>query len=128
MRTCWQACANGCNKLKSQTMLSYVQTDETTPNLVGTCCVCLHVAKSLTGFKLCTITPNNTQQHATACNRVCKRTQHVTYNNVGSCLPKMLRPRFARGTTLHFVTNFVNLFAICPSPIIHLVCSPTHQS
>ena len=30
---------------------------------------------SLTGFKLC----------ATTCNRVCKRTQHVTSNNVGSC-------------------------------------------
>ena len=28
--------------------------------------------------------------------RVCKRTQHVTSNNVGSCWPTMLRP-FARG-------------------------------
>ena len=28
---------------------------------------------------------NNTQQHPTTCNRVCKRTQHVTSNNVGSC-------------------------------------------
>ena len=27
---------------------------------------------------------NNTQQHPTTCNRVCKRTQHVTSNNVGS--------------------------------------------
>ena len=26
---------------------------------------------------------NNSQQHATICNRVCKRTQHVTPNNVG---------------------------------------------
>ena len=41
--------------------------------------------KSLTGFKLC----------ATACNRVCKRTQHVTSNNVGNCWSTMLRP-FAR--------------------------------
>ena len=39
---------------------------------------------------------NNTQQHPTTCNRVCKRTQHVTSNNVGSCWPTMLRP-FARG-------------------------------
>jgi len=39
---------------------------------------------------------NNTQQHPTTCNRVCKRTQHVTSNNVGSCWPSMLRP-FARG-------------------------------
>ena len=27
----------------------------------------LQVAKSLTGFKLCATTPNNTQQHATGC-------------------------------------------------------------
>ena len=39
---------------------------------------------------------NNTQQHPTTCNRVCKRTQHVTSNNVGSCWPTMLRP-FTRG-------------------------------
>ena len=39
---------------------------------------------------------NNTQQPPTTCNRVCKRTQHVTSNNVGSCWPTMLRP-FVRG-------------------------------
>ena len=39
---------------------------------------------------------NNTQKHTTTCNRVCKRTQHVTSNNVGSCWRTMLRP-FARG-------------------------------
>ena len=37
----------------------------TTSNIVGSCCVRLYVAKSLTGFKLC----------ATTCNRVSKRTQ-----------------------------------------------------
>ena len=41
---------------------------------------------------------NNTQQHPTTCNRVCKRTQLVTSNNVGSCWPTMFRP-FARGLT-----------------------------
>ena len=41
----------------------------------------------------------NTQQHPTTCNRMCKRTQHVTSNNVGSCWPTMLRP-FARGLTV----------------------------
>ena len=35
---------------------------------------------------------NNTQQHPATCNRVCKRTQHVTSNNVGSCWSTMLRP------------------------------------
>ena len=42
--------------------LSYVHTDATTPNTVG-----LHVAKCLTGFKLCATALNNTQQHATGC-------------------------------------------------------------
>ena len=40
---------------------------------------------------------NNSQQHATTCNRVCKRTQRVTSNNVGNCWPKMLCS-FARGS------------------------------
>ena len=39
---------------------------------------------------------NNTQQHLTTWNRVCKQTQQVTSNNVGSCWPTMLRP-FAWG-------------------------------
>ena len=60
-------------------------------------CVRLHWAKSLTGFK---ILRNNTQQkHPTTCNRVCKRTQHETSNNVGRCYwPTILRP-FARSFT-----------------------------
>ena len=37
------------------------------PNSVGSWYVHLHGAKSLTGFKLCATTPNNTQQHATRC-------------------------------------------------------------
>ena len=28
---------------------------------------------------------NNSQQHVSACKRVCKRTQHVTSNDVGGC-------------------------------------------
>ena len=42
---------------------------------------------------------NFAQQHATTCNRVCNRTQHVTSNNVGSCWSTMLRP-FARSLIL----------------------------
>ena len=53
-------------------------------NTVGSCCVCLLVAKSLTGFKLCAKTPNNMQQGMqNGCNM-----SHTT----------MLRP-FARGFT-----------------------------
>ena len=36
-------------------------------NIVGSCCVRLHVAESLIGFILCATTPNNTQQQATGC-------------------------------------------------------------
>ena len=35
---------------------------------------------------------NFAQQHATTCNRVCKRTQHVTSNNFESCWSTTLRP------------------------------------
>ena len=35
---------------------------------------------------------DNSQQHAARSNKVCKRTQHVTFNNVWSCWPTMFRP------------------------------------
>ena len=34
-------------------------------NIVGSCCVRLHVAESLIGFKLCATTPNTQQQLCT---------------------------------------------------------------
>ena len=75
----------------------YVQTDATTPNFVGptigSCCLCLHVAKSLTGFKLCAT------ELPTTCNRVCKWTQQITSNNVGSVFTEF---------TLYYVVNFIN--------------------
>ena len=70
---------------------SYVQRDPTTPNIannVGSCCVPLHVAKSLTGFKLCTTTPNNMQQG------VQTDAIYVTTNNAGSCWPTIERLAF----------------------------------
>ena len=36
----------------------------------------------LTGFKLCATIPNIIQQHVTTCSRMCRRTHHVTSNNV----------------------------------------------
>ena len=39
---------------------------------IASCCICFCVAKSLTGFKLCTTSPNNMQSM-----KVCKQTQHV---------------------------------------------------
>ena len=58
---------------------------------------------------------NNTQQHPTTCNSVCKRTQHITSNNVGSCWPTILRP-FARGLSDVFVAVAV---VVAQAPIIH---------
>ena len=65
------------------------QTQQLTTLLGGAgqqCCIRLNKAKSLIGFKLCLTTA---QQHTTTCNRVCKPTQHVTSNNVGTCWPTM---------------------------------------
>ena len=76
-------CANGCNN-----------SQHCWPNNIGSCCICFHMAKSLTGFKLCTTTPDNTQQPATTCNRVFKQTQLVISNNGGSSWPKVLGPFF----------------------------------
>ena len=47
-------------------------------------------------FELFQTLRNNTQQHATTSNRVYKRTQHVTSNNVVGCWLAMLH-LFARG-------------------------------
>ena len=78
---CIKLCANGHN------------SQHCWPNDVESCCVHLHIAESLSSFKLCATTPNNI---TTKCNRMCQRTQHVTFNNVGSCWLTMLHP-FARG-------------------------------
>ena len=63
------------------TLLCYASVITEQKN-VGSCWL-----KSLASFKLRATTPNNTQQYA---NRVCKRTQQVTHNNVGRCWPTML--------------------------------------
>ena len=62
-----------------------MQTDALTPDIVG--------SQTLDRFENLR---NNSQQHLSSCNRVCKRTQHVTSTNFGSCWSTMLRP-FARG-------------------------------
>ena len=68
------------------------------------CCICFDVAKSLMGFKLCTTSPNNMQQHAM---KVCKQMQH------------------ARGGTLHMkgVGMLVSLRGINFGCWSHLECS-----
>ena len=60
--------------------LSYVQTDATTPNDVGPSGGWLISVGS--GVQTDATTPKNMLQDT--CNRVCKRTQHATSNNVAS--------------------------------------------
>ena len=65
------------------------------PNNVGSCCLCLNAAKSLTCFKLCATTPNNTQPHATGCakrrNVNIKQYWELLANNVASVFIKMVK-------------------------------------
>ena len=127
LRVCWQWCANGCNNSQQywdlQCIVGRIQPISLCkpclmsvrhPNNVGravqTDPTLLRYASAITEQKKCRellaekfdrfqTWRNNTQQHPTTCNRVCKRTQHVTSNNVGSCWSTMLRP-FARSLRL----------------------------
>ena len=127
LRACWQWCANGCNKSQQcwdlQCIVGRIQPLSLCkpcvmsmggPNDVGravqTDSTLLRYASAITEQKKCwelsaekfdrfQTLSNNTQQHPTTSNRVCKRTQHVTSNNVGSWWTTMLRP-FARSLIL----------------------------
>ena len=83
---CWKNRSNGSNIV----VLRF--GDHGTKEMLG-----------VVGWKVWPVS-NFAQQQATTCNRVCKGTQHVTSNNVGSCWPTMLRP-FARGVKLPNVTT-----------------------
>ena len=74
--------------------ISYVQTDATTPNNIASVC---------TGLKVCPVS-NFAQQQATTGNRVCKRTQHVTSYNVGSCCTTTLRRLHLAAESLIYAT------------------------
>ena len=123
LRVCWQWSANRCNNSQQcwdlQCIMGRIQPISLCnpcimsvcgPNNVGravqTDPTLLHYTSAITEQKKCSellaekfdqfqTLGNNTQQHPTICNRVCKRTQHVTSSNVESCWPTMLHP-FAR--------------------------------
>ena len=112
LRACWQWCANGCNNSKQfgdlQCIVGRIQPISLCkqcvmsvrgPNNVGRAVqanpTLLRYASAITEQKECwellaekfdrfQTLRNNTQQYPTTCNRVCKRTQHVTSNNVAS--------------------------------------------
>ena len=66
------------NKMPSE--LRYERTDAATSSSLAQ--KCWELLRPFC-FKLCAATPNNTQQHATTCDRVCKRTQHVHPTTLG---------------------------------------------
>ena len=74
---CWKSYANGSN------IVALRFSDHRTKEMLG-----------VIGWNVWPVS-NFAQQHATTCNRVSQRTQHVTSNNAGSCWSTMLRP-FAR--------------------------------
>ena len=113
LRACWQWCSNGCNNSQQcwdlQCFVERIQPISLCkpcvmsvcgPNNVGravqTGPTLLRCASAITEQKKCwellaetfdrfQTLRNNTQQHPTTFNRVCKRTKHVTSKNVGSC-------------------------------------------
>ena len=80
--------------LLPQIFLSYLQTNATTSNIVGpimpSYCIHLHKAKSLTSFKLCATTSNNTQQHATGCANRCNMSHPTMLVDVAQCFPTLI--------------------------------------
>ena len=112
LRACWQWCVNGCNNSQKvwdlQCIVGRIQPISLCnpcvmsvrgPNNVGravqTDPTLLRYASAITEQKKCwellaekfdrfQTLQNNKQQHPTTCNRVCKRTHHVTSNNVAS--------------------------------------------
>ena len=111
LRACWQWCVNGCNNSQCWDLQSIVGRIQPIslcnrcvmsvrgPNNVGralqTDPALLRYASAITEQKKCwellaekfdrfQTLQNNKQQHPTTCNRVCKRTHHVTSNNVAS--------------------------------------------
>ena len=112
LRACWQWCANGGNNSQRVWDLQCIVGRTQPIGLCDPCVISvrgpynvgrtvqtdptlLRYASAITEQKKCwellaetfdrfQTLRNNTQQHPTTCNRVCKRTQHVTSNNVAS--------------------------------------------
>jgi len=108
LNACWQWCANGCNNLGRIQPISLCKPCVMSvrgPNNVGravqTDPTLLRYASAITEQKKPELLAekfdrfqtlrNNTEQHPTTCNRVCKRPQHVTSNNVASVCTGLYR-------------------------------------
>ena len=113
LRACWQWCANGCNNFEQvwdlQCIVGRMQPlspcnlcvmSVREPSNVGRAVLTdptlLRYASAITEQKKCWELLAEKFDRFQTLRRVCKRTQHVTSNNVGSCWPTMLL-QFARG-------------------------------
>ena len=127
LRPCWQWCANGCNNSQQCWPITRSYCVAVSKEIVcnerawpqqcwksctnGSNIVALrfgdHGTKEMfgaVGLKVCRFQTlrNNYQQHATTCNRLYKRTQHVTSNNVATVFAGALglrRCAVSRGAT-----------------------------
>ena len=107
LRSCCQWCANGCDNSQQCWDLQCIVEKIQPIRLCRPCVVrvgravqtdplLFRYALAITEQKKCWeflaqkfdrfhTSCNNPQQHATSCNKVCKRTQHATFKNAGSC-------------------------------------------
>ena len=151
LRACWQWCANGCNNSQQcwdlqcivgrilpislcKPCVMSVRGPKNVVRAVQTDPTLLRYASAITERMKCwellaemfdwfQTLRNNRQQHPTTCNRVCKRTQHVTSNNVGGCWSTMLRP-FARSLRSALITQGLQRLMGCILPTMH--CTSQH--
>ena len=139
MRACWQWCANGCNNFLQvwdlQCIVARMQPisrcNPCVMSVRGPCSVgrtvqtdptLLPYASAITEQKKCwellaekfdrfQTLRNNTQQHPTTSNRVCKRTQHVTSNNVASVCNGTANKEFTSFTDTIMLLVYLQNFA-----------------
>ena len=92
-----------------------VQTDATTPNIVAPTMLRVSVVWKRMQQLL-------TKQHAITCNRLCKRTQRVTSNNVASvCTGPYLKCRYSKAPCKRTQHCWVHVASVCPPPLLHVV-------
>ena len=117
----WSLKKGGCKRMQQLTTMlgpAVHRREDTTYKSLETMCRRSRNKRNVGSWKfdwfqtLCN-NSNNTQRHATTYNRVYKRTQHVTSNNVGTLLAKM-RP-FRRGLTTQWKRK-AKYVVRCPSP------------
>ena len=78
---CWSVTRSYCFAVSKETMCNARVWPQ---QCWESCAILLRYASAITELKKYWELRNNSQQHATTCNRVCKRTQLVTTNNVAS--------------------------------------------